>query len=255
MKRHIIIFALVISLASFSSSFGLVSNGWSKERGVDNSLFDALLKSHVKSGRVDYKGFKNDENKLDQYLEILEHTNVNKLSRNDRFAFYINAYNAWTIKLILTGYPGITSIKELARWPNTPWKKKICRINGEVISLDDIEHKILRPAFEDPRVHFAINCASISCPPLRPEPYTGTILEQQLDDAAQSFINNPEQNFLDGKKLYASRIFKWFSNDFKNDIVGFFITHAQGNFKKELAREKDKIKIKYLKYDWSLNGE
>jgi hypothetical protein len=155
----------------------------------------------------------------------------------------------------LSGYPGIKSIKELGNILRTPWKKKICRIDGDVITLDDIEHNILRPRFKDPRVHFAINCASLSCPSLTSEPYVGSTLDRQLNDAATAFINNPQRNYFEGNTLYVSQIFKWFKEDFNEDIVGFFIKYADEGLKKELEIKKQAIKINYLRYDWSLNGK
>jgi len=222
---------------------------------VDHGIYASLLQKHVKQGRVDYRRFKTDEATLDRYLKVLEKTDSNNLSHNEQFAFYVNAYNAWTIKLILSGYPGVKSIKDLGNIFKSPWKKKICRIDGDVITLDDIEHNILRPRFKDPRVHFAINCAALSCPPLISEPYGGDTLDQQLDDSTRAFINNPERNYLKGDSLYVSKIFKWFAKDFNDDAIGFFLKYANKEFKKELEAKKDRIKVKYLHYDWSLNGK
>jgi hypothetical protein len=222
---------------------------------VDNSIYDELLKKYVNNGIVDYKGFKNEEGRLDEYLKVLESIRTRSLSRNDQFAFYINAYNAWTIKLILTGYPGVKSIKDLGGWFWGPWEEEICRIDGDTITLDDIEHNILRPRFKDPRVHFAINCASKSCPPLRPEPYSGSRLNQQLDDAARSFINDPRNNRLEGNTLYVSMIFDWFGGDFSDDVIGFFLRFAEQDLKKQLESQRERIQIEYLDYDWSLNGK
>ena len=222
---------------------------------VDNSIYGTLLKKYVKDGVVDYQGFNNEELKLDQYLKVLEETDTKTLSHNDQFAFYVNAYNAWTIKLILGGYPGIKSIKDLGSLFKSPWKKKICRIDGGVLTLDHIEHKILRPRFNDPRVHFAINCAAKSCPPLRSEPYYGETLDQQLDEMTVSFINDPKSNHLEGHTLYVSSIFKWFSEDFNDDVVGFFLRYAEGELKRQIEARRGKIKVKYLDYDWSLNGK
>lgn len=222
---------------------------------VDHSIFAFLLMRHVNQGDVDYQSFKREESKLDQYLNVLEKTPTHNLSRDEQFAFYINAYNAWTIKLIFSGYPGIKSIKELGSFIKSPWEKKICRIDGDVMTLDHIEHNILRPRFKDPRVHFAINCAALSCPPLRSEPYIGSELDHQLDDAATAFINNPKRNYLSGDTLYVSKIFKWFAKDFNDDVIGFFLKYANEDIKKELEAKKDNIKIKYLHYDWSLNGK
>jgi hypothetical protein len=221
---------------------------------VDNSIYADLLKKYVSAGKVDYAGFKSEEAKVDRYLKILENVDPEKLSRNEQFAFYTNAYNAWTIKLILSGYPGVTSIKDLGSLLRSPWKKKFVRLDGEVITLDHIEHEILRPRFKDPRVHFAINCAAKSCPPLRPEPFSGANLDQQLDDMTRSFINDPKSYRLEDNELHVSRIFEWFSEDFKDDAFGFFLKYATGDLLKKLKAKSDRIIIKYLQYDWSLNG-
>ncbi len=246
-------YSVFLTVLSFFLATGLVSTSWASFT-VDNSVYAALLKKNVKEGVVDYQGFKNEESKLDQYLKVLEKTDSSKLSRNEQFAFYINAYNAWTIKLILSGYPGVKSIKEFGSIFKSPWKKKLARIDGDTVTLDHIEHGILRPTYKDPRVHFAINCASKGCPPLRSEPYRGDLLDEQLDEMARAFINDPNRNRLEGKTLYVSRIFKWFKEDFNNDIVGFFQKYAQGELKQELDSSREEIKVEYLSYDWSLNG-
>jgi hypothetical protein len=250
--EHIKIFVLTFAL--LIGSLTLVKQSWSQII-VDHSIYATLLEKYVKQGQVDYRGFKSEEGQLDQYLKVLEKTDSKNLSRNEQFAFYINAYNAWTIKLILSGYPGVKSIKDLGSILKSPWKKKISRIDGDVITLDYIEHNILRPRFKDPRVHFAINCAALSCPPLASEPYLGGILDRQLDDAARAFINNPQRNYLKGDTLSVSKIFKWFAEDFNHDIIVFFLKYAKQDMKKELEAKRDKIKIKYLHYDWSLNGK
>jgi len=221
---------------------------------VDHSLFAELLNDYVENGIVDYQGFKAEEAKLDRYLKVLEKTDTKNLSRNEQFAFYINAYNAWTIKLILSAYPGITSIKELGSVFKSPWKKKIARIDGDVITLDTIEHEILRPRFRDPRIHFAVNCASKSCPPLRSEPYKGDILDRQLTEMTKAFINDPASNRLEGDTLYVSAIFKWYSEDFNDDIIGFFRKYARGETREVLRARVREIKVEYLEYDWALNG-
>ena len=252
MKKSI--YLIFISALSCFLITGLVTSGWSTQ-AVDHSLYAGLLKKYVKDGVVNYQGFKNEESVLDKYLKVLEDVDSKTLSRNEQFAFYVNAYNAWTIKLILSGYPGVKSIEDLGNIFKRPWEKKICRIDGDVITLDDIEHKILRPRFKDPRVHFAINCAALSCPPLISEPYRGDTLDRQLDHSARAFINNPQRNYLEDNTLYISKIFKWFSKDFDNDVIGFLIKYAKEDLKKELEAKRSKIKIKYLDYDWSLNGK
>jgi Protein of unknown function, DUF547 len=245
---------MIILIFVFYGPMGVVPNSRS-DITVDHSIYAELLNKYVHQGTVDYRGFKAEESKLDQYLKVLENVDSKSLSRNEQFAFYINAYNAWTIKLVLSGYPGIESIKDLGSIFQSPWKKKICRIDGDVVTLDHIEHDILRPRFKDHRVHFAINCASISCPPLMSQPFLGSTLDRQLDGAARAFINNPKRNYLKGDTLYVSRIFKWFGKDFDHDIIGFFLTYADDHLKKELEAKKKTIKVDYLHYDWSLNGK
>ncbi len=241
-------FILVLVLGSWGSS--VISAD-----GVDQGLYGDLLKKYVSNGVVDYQGFKKEEAKLDQYLKVLEKTDTSALTRNEQVAFYVNAYNAWTIKLILSAYPDLDSIKDLGSLFKSPWKKKIARIDKNVMTLDNIEHDILRPRYKDPRIHFAVNCASKGCPPLRSEPYQGDVLDEQLTEMTEVFINDPHRNRLEGKTLYVNSIFKWYSEDFNDDIVGFFIKYARGGFKKKLKMHQKEIEIEYLDYDWSLNGK
>ncbi|MBW1695709.1 MAG: DUF547 domain-containing protein [Deltaproteobacteria bacterium] len=222
---------------------------------VDHSIYAELLEKYVKDGVVDYAGFKAEENRLDAYLDVLKKVDPDDLNRDEQYAFFINAYNAWTIKLILYEYPEVKSIKDIGGIFRGPWKQKIVQIDGEITTLDHIEHGILRPVFKDPRVHFAINCASKSCPPLISTPYMADGLDQQLDEVTRAFLNDPQRNRFEGNTLYVSRIFKWFKEDFNNDIIGFFVKYTAGPFKEKLKAKKDDIKIKYLEYDWSLNGK
>ncbi len=220
---------------------------------VNDQIYADLLTKYVQNGVVDYSGFKRDEALLDQYLEQLSNIDPQKLDTNAAFAFYTNAYNAWTIKLILSGYPGLKSIKDLGSLFKSPWKKKFVRLNGDTITLDKIEHEILRPRFKDPRVHFAINCASKSCPPLISQPYRGATLDQQLDAATRAFINDGVNVYVKGDVLYVSKIFDWFEEDF-DGVVRFVERYAQGDLRAQLQRRKQNLKLKHLDYDWSLNG-
>jgi hypothetical protein len=244
---------IIVGILSVIFAINAPLSIWAQER-VDHSIFGDLLKSHSKNGLVDYQGFKSDEKALARYLGVLEKVDPESLSRSEQMAFYINAYNAWTIKLILTKYPGVKSIKDLGTLFQSPWEKKFVKINGKDVSLDHIEHDILRPQFKDPRIHFAVNCASKSCPPLLGEPFTGTQLQRQLDGVTKSFINDPKSTFIKGDKLYVSRIFKWFGEDFGNDILGFVRSYAQGALAQNIGKGDKKLKIRYLDYDWSLNG-
>ncbi len=238
-------FLLLIGLA--------VSIGWSAKT-VDDGIYGELLKRYVRDGVVDYARLKKEEQKLDRYLRVLEKANPDKLPRTEQFAFYINAYNAYTIKLILEHYP-VKSIKDIGSWWKGPWRIEFCKIGGKTLTLDEIEHSILRPRFKDPRVHFAVNCASKGCPPLISEPYEGGILDEQLDANTRAFLNDPKHNHLEGNTLYVSKIFKWFKDDFKGDVVGFFLRYADEGLKGRLLAKRNQIKVKYLDYDWSLNSQ
>lgn len=218
----------------------------------DHSLFDELLGKYIKDGKVDYQGIKSEEQKLDQYLALLDATDPETLSRDEQFAFYANAYNAYTIKLIVENYP-VESIKDLGSLFKTPWKKEFAKLGGKVYTLDNIEHDILRPQFQDPRVHFAINCAAKDCPPLYPEAFWANLLDEQLERNTRAFLNNPEKTYLKENTLYVTSIFKWFKEDFENDPLSFVLKYAEGDFKKELEAKTGSIKVKYLSYDWSLN--
>jgi hypothetical protein len=228
---------------------------WALNQAVDHSGFAYLLHKYVESSTVDYAGFQREEAQLDKYLETMAGVAADDLPRNDQFAFYINLYNAWTIKLILSEYPGIDSIKDIGGFFGSPWKQKIVRVNGKTITLDAVEHEILRPRFADPRVHFAINCASIGCPPLTSRPYQGNLIDSQLDDVTKSFLNDPSKNRLTGNTLYVTKIFKWFKKDFNGDIIVFFMTYGSEDLKSNLSRQKKQLRIEYLDYDWSLNGK
>jgi Protein of unknown function, DUF547 len=231
----------------------LAAASGARAEAVDYGTYAELLQAHVRDGVVDYAGFKADEARLDDYLARNGRVNPESLSREDRFAYYINAYNAWTIKLILTGYPGVKSIKDLGGLLQSPWKKPFVKIDGRTLTLDEIEHSILRPQFKDARVHFAIVCASKGCPPLIAQPYRGAVLDEQLNRVTTAFLNRPGNYRLEGDRFEVSSIFKWFGEDFGN-LFDFYIRYAQGDLKQALQSGRDRIRIGYLDYDWSLNG-
>jgi hypothetical protein len=245
--------ALIASLLFFNVSLaGTVS------AEDQTPLYGKLLQQYVKDGQVNYTGFKKKEAQLDVYLGYLAATDPTQMAANDQFAFYINAYNAYTIKLILenfkNGQPPV-SIKDIGGFFSKPWSIKFVIVAGKTYTLDNIEHDILRPTFKDARIHFAVNCASKSCPPLSSEPYFGNKLDKQLNASTRAFIHNTKENRLEDTLLYVSSIFKWYKEDFQKNPVGFFEKYAQGDLKDKLAAQKDRIKIKYLDYDWSLNGK
>ena len=229
---------------------------------VDHSRWEGLLKTYVKTdsaglNRVNYAAFRQMGRKsLKTYLADLQAVDVPKLNKNEQFAFWANLYNAQTIETILAHYP-VKSIRDIDISPglfaNGPWKKKALSVNSESLSLDDIEHKILRAQFKDPRVHYAVNCASIGCPNLSTEAFTGARLEEQLDNSARAYINNPRGVKLNGKRVIASKIYKWFDEDFGNSESGV-LKHVRKYADAKLARAlKGVTDIYDYDYDWSLN--
>lgn len=222
--------------------------------GVDHShsSFDSLLKKHVSSGWVSYKGFQSDRNLLDVYLNSLSKVSLaeyNGFSKEEKIAFLVNAYNAFTIQLILDHYP-VKSIKKIGGIFQSPWKIEFFELLGAKRSLDWIEHQKLRVDFQEPRIHFAIVCASIGCPPLANTAFTAKTLETQLQSLMLSFLADKNKNRYDSenKILYLSPIFDWFESDFtkKGSLVDF-VNPAMGNLIPQDA------KIKYTNYNWNLN--
>lgn len=223
---------------------------------VDNSVYARLLKEHVHQGLVDYSGLKEDEIRLDEYLSTLASTDTASLNERERFSYFINAYNAWTIKLILMNWPGVESIKDIGSFFTSPWEIEFVSMGGEKVSLDYIEHEVLRPEFNDPRVHFVINCASLSCPPLADYPYEPDKLEVQLERAATSYINDRSQNRLEGNILYLSKLFDWFEDDFggEDGVITFVLKYGRPKLAEKVMKRRGNLEVEYLDYDWGLNG-
>jgi len=232
------------------------------EKGSPHAAFTALLAKHVQDGRVSYRGFQEDEAALDRYLGYFARTDPSGLSHKEQLAFWINAYNAFTIKLILQKYPDIKSIKDF--WG--PWDKRDWVVNGRKVTLNEIEHKTLRKMGE-PRIHVAIVCASFSCPDLASEAYEADRLEEQLVAAMRRFLANPEKGLRAASEpgmvygtnhvVRLSKIFSWFQEDFgrnPREVVRFlepYMSEAQRSYVREHARE---LKVEYLDYGWQLNG-
>ncbi len=241
--------------------------------GFDQSAWDMLLKKHVVSIRqgqasqVNYGGFVRDRAQLKTYLaatSAVPRATFDKWEKYDQLAFLINAYNAWTVELILTGYPEIESIKDLGSLLQSAWGKNFIPLLGETRSLDNIEHELIRAEkrYQEPRIHFAVNCASIGCPALRPEAYTGERLTAQLDDATRLFLSDRSRNGLKGDTLKLSSIFKWYRQDFERGWSGFkelsqFLIVYRQALKlsdSDVQRLKaDALDIEFTDYDWRLN--
>ncbi len=227
----------------------------------DHSKFDTLLKTYVQNDKVNYAALKQDK-RLDEYLQQLSEADPEALpTREEKIAFWINAYNAYTLKLVVDNYP-IKSITDLSvlgylSLPfDSPWKRKFCKIGGKMYSLDEIEHDILRAKFGEEQIHFAVNCASESCPVLRSEAYTGAKLGTQLREQAEAFLRDSTRNHikLEGNTLYLSKIFEWYRSDFeskKGSLLKYIAQFFSGEERERL--ESGNITIKFLDYNWNLN--
>ena len=243
------------------------------------AAYDSQLKKHVKwlpdnkQSRVNYKGLAADHAELTKTLDTFSAVTPAQFaafSKEQQMAFLINAYNAYTLELILTKYPDVNSIKDLGSTFSSPWKKTFFKLLGEERNLDWIEHDKLRPTgknivnggYQDPRIHVAIVCASIGCPALPPEAFTAAKLDAQLESGMVKFVGDKTRNRFEGGKLQVSSIFKWFKDDFEIGYKGFgkvedvFAKYAD-IFSNDVAiqgqiRAKT-VPISHLDYDWSLN--
>jgi hypothetical protein len=220
---------------------------------VDHSPWNTLLARYVDdNGRVAYRDLQAHDRALsDGYLAILAQTQVSGMSEAEEKAFWINAYNAMIVNGVLRGYTAenIVARKRFFSWYTLP-------VAGEERSPDEIEHQILRKKFHDPRVHFALVCASTSCPKLRREAYVPERLEQQLDEAARAFINDPARNQIDVQQVALSQIFQWFAEDFVRDAgsVPAFVQRFVADDKRAILGAKSGD-LRYLEYNWTLNAQ
>ncbi len=223
----------------------LIFTGLQVSGQPDYKPWDQLLSKYVNvSGNVDYAGLKKDEATLDKIVDQFSKTKIDKSwSKNDQLAFWINAYNAFTLQLITDNFP-IKSIQNLDG--GKTWDVKRFIIDGSKYSLNQIENDIIRSKFNDARIHFAVNCGAKSCPPLLNGAFFGNKLDQQLEDQAKKFINNQSYNKISSTSLSISKIFDWYKADF-----GILIS-----FLNKLSKVKinPNTKISFKEYDWSLNG-
>ena len=263
MKKLLIILAVWLTATSAPAAFD-----------HRHSLFDGLLHKHVAwnaagvASRVSYAGFRQDQELFDAYLRQLSTVSRSEFeswSKPVRLAFLLNAYNAFTIKLILDADPQLTSIKELGSLFSSPWSRKFFTLLGEKRSLDNIEHDMIRKpgAYSEPRVHFALVCASIGCPALRDEAFVPARLDHQLEDSLRRFLQDKSRNRYNSqtKALEVSQIFNWYGDDFNGfrgyaSVSDFLRAYAQlladsPEAAGELGRSKPPLR--FLDYDWNLN--
>lgn len=210
----------------------------------NHSLWNSLLQKHVSSqGNVNYKGFKADESKLKIYFQSLsDNTPQDSWTKAEKLAYWINAYNAFTVKLIIDRYP-VKSIKDIS----SPWNQRFIKLGDKTYSLNDIEHKILRK-MDEPRIHFGIVCASVSCPKLQNTAFESSKIEVQLSNATKEFLADPARNNLSQNSIRISKIFKWFAKDFKKggSLIDFLNKYSEITISQNASK-------RYKNYDWNLN--
>ena len=249
--------ALAASLALSLSPSALEA----QHASVDHSDFDRLLKQNVVKGLVDYDAFDRAP-EFRRYLALLDATDPAALPGKERLAYWINAFNAYTIELI-NRHKERQSIRNINKSLGFlrlkgPWGERIVKAGGQTLTLDDVEHRIIRKDFREPRIHFALVCAALGCPPLRSEAYTGAALDAQLEDQGRIFLlDSPAKNRVDAaaRTVYVSLIFNLYREDFggSNASVGSFIAHWYPAGPERRLLESGDFKVKETPYDWSLN--
>lgn len=254
-KRY---YTLIASLFFVLGSCFAIDSPESAAAPISHTIWDGLLKKHVDAkGFVNYGGFAKDEAQLDKYLALVSaNAPASSWSTNEKLAYWINAYNAFTVKLILNNADqNISSIKDIGSkikipFVNTPWDVKFIKIGGKEMDLNNIEHGIIRKQFKEPRIHFALVCAAKSCPPLRNEAFQATKLSAQLDDQGVRFLNDSFKNEVSASKMQVSKLFDWYGGDFKKSMP---IADWINKYAKTKANKG--TDITYKDYNWALNGK
>ncbi len=261
MNKSIILLSLVISTLLLSSCASTLVNVLNKKvkpvdstsEPIQHDIWDGLLSKHVQpDGTFDYKGMAQDRAQFDEYIKLLEthHPNTNHWSRDESIAYWMNAYNAFTVQIVLDNYPvgSIKDIKGGITFVSSVWDQKFITIEGQEYDLNNIEQGILRKYYKEPRIHFAVNCASISCPPLANFAFTGDKVDEQLDEVARLFLADTSKNQITRDEVNISKIFKWYKGDFTDgqSLLEYINQYTDVDI-------SPKAKINYNDYYWGLN--
>jgi hypothetical protein len=228
-----------------------------KAEQINHDAWDTILATYARAdkdgvNRIDYKGIKaKSAAELKAYIKAMEAVAITEYPKAEQFAYWVNLYNAATVQVIIDNYP-LDSIRDIGLLGQGPWKDKMLKVAGKPLSLDDIEHGILRPIWKDVRIHYAVNCASIGCPNLALKAYRAATLEPMLEEAARAYINHPRGfSSIDGQ-LVASNIFEWYQTDWGNaeQVLAHARKYATGETAATLKTAKT---IDSYDYDWTLN--
>lgn len=263
----VMLYALLAALPAWSAPEAELWERWlehdpGSRLQVDHAAWDRIVTAYISTGPdgVNYFAYGRvsapDRTALQGYLQYLEQTPVSRLNRAEQMAYWLNLYNALTVQVVLDHYP-VESIRDIDISPgffaDGPWKKQLVQIEGQQVSLDDIEHRILRPIWKDPRIHYGVNCASIGCPNLQKQAFTAANTDALLDKGAREYVNHPRGVQIENERLIVSSIYVWFQEDFGGDDAGV-IDHLQQWARPELREQLNAYdRISDDRYDWSLN--
>ena len=265
-----VISIVLMSCTSYSTNTSNIQSVTATEL---HASWDVLLQKNIvsinngTSTEINYAGMKESNAQLNGYIASLQNVSLStykRWTRNEQLAFLINAYNAYTVQLILTKYPDLVSIKDLGDTFSSPWAQDVGLLLGEVRTLNGIEHTMIRGknGFDEPRIHFAVNCTSIGCPALRAEAFTGKKLEMQLEEQTTLFLADRTRNRFQDDTLYVSKIFDWYRGDFEagwkgtESLADFLVLYANAlalTSEQVQALQGDEMDIVFFDYDWNLN--
>jgi len=233
-----------MSIKYFSYVFAFLLFVPLQAQKADHSLWNIVLQNHVSNeGKVDYKSIKSNPTNLEKYIQLLSQSTPDESwLKEEKLAYWINAYNALTVDLICRNYP-VNSIKDI----KNPWEQRLWKLDNKDYNLEEIEHEILRK-MNEPRIHFAIVCASFSCPKLQNEAFQSSKIDAQLTKATKEFLADSNRNNINKYSLELSKIFQWFSKDFKQNgsLIDFLNRYID-------IQISEKAKIKFKDYNWNLN--
>lgn len=229
---------------------------------IDHQAWSTFLKRHViehtdAANRLDYAGISDEDRRiLEGYIQSLSSIAIGTHNRAEQKAYWINLYNALTVKIVLDHYP-VDSIRDIDISPGLltvgPWDKDVIEVEGQTLSLNDIEHRILRPIWDDPLIHYGVNCASVGCPDLLPTAFTGSSVNRQLEQAARAYVNDGRGVSIKDNKVVVSKIYDWFIEDFGDSEAGV-LRHLRKYAQGDLAAALDELNdLHDVVYDWSLN--
>ncbi|MBI1982726.1 MAG: DUF547 domain-containing protein [Acidobacteria bacterium] len=266
MRRIYVIFGALLLGAPM-----LVGDSKPQRPPFDYRPLERVLAKYLDAeGRVDYAALKQNRHDLDEMIERISSVSPDSApelfpTREAKLAYWINAYNAWILRIVVDNYP-TTSITKIGMIPYGAFFVKRVRLGGSKMTLRSLENDIVRGRFHDPRIHFAINCASASCPPLRNRVYLAETLDQQLDAATRAFINDPRHVKLDaaGNRIELSKIFDWYASDFTEALgsksggkrtVADYLKGYLNDERRQVLEKLPQAKVSYQEYDWNLNDQ